>query len=150
MSMRGWEKSSIATTRGRVIALLRGNERTVAELAELLEVTDNAVRSHLARLERDGLVRQSGMRRGVRRPHIAYELTPEAEALFHKAYEPILNLMFSILKGRGDPQAFDGLVREMGVRLAAPYLEKIDRNGAEPLEKRLELAVTALDDLGGM
>lgn len=73
------------STRGRVVSLLRGKSGTVIELAEALGLTDNAVRAHLLSLERDGLVRQSGVQRGSRKPHFAYELTPEAERLFPKA-----------------------------------------------------------------
>src|SRR5207253_7380278 len=51
------------TTRGRVAALLRCEGRTVEELAQALDLTDNAVRAHLAILERDDLVRQAGVRR---------------------------------------------------------------------------------------
>jgi predicted ArsR family transcriptional regulator len=52
------------STRGRLVRLLRGAARTVEELAAALALTDNAVRAHLATLERDGLVQQAGVRRG--------------------------------------------------------------------------------------
>ncbi len=47
-------------TRGRLVALLRRGARTVEELAQSVELTDNAVRSQLTSLERDGLVRDFG------------------------------------------------------------------------------------------
>lgn len=47
-----------ASTRGQVVTLLRRGSRTVDELAGTLGLTDNAVRAHLAGLERDGLVTQ--------------------------------------------------------------------------------------------
>src|SRR3954447_11095439 len=80
------DRRFLESTRGRVVSLLRGEPRTVEELASLLELTDNAVRAHLTTLERDGIVRQSGVRRGLRKPHFTYALTPEAERLFPKAY----------------------------------------------------------------
>src|ERR671922_1517816 len=88
------------STRGRIVALLRGATRTVNELAEELGLTDNAVRAHLLSLERDGLVKQSGVQRGPRKPHFAYELTAEAERLFPKAYDALLNQLITALKGR--------------------------------------------------
>src|ERR1044071_10389293 len=88
------------STRGRVVGLLRGRPGTVNELAEKLGLTDNAVRAHLLSLERDGLVRQSGVQRGARKPHFSYELTPEAERLFPKAYDALLNPLITTLKGR--------------------------------------------------
>ena len=52
------------STRGRIVTLLRRASRTVDELAAALDLTDNAVRAHLATLERDGIVQQRGARRG--------------------------------------------------------------------------------------
>ena len=47
-----------ASTRGQIVTLLRRALRTVDELAGELGLTDNAIRAHLAALERDGLVTQ--------------------------------------------------------------------------------------------
>jgi predicted ArsR family transcriptional regulator len=56
----------LETTRGRVLAHLRRGPTTVEELAQALDLTDNAIRA-LTTLDRDGLVRQTGVRRGPRR-----------------------------------------------------------------------------------
>jgi predicted ArsR family transcriptional regulator len=74
----GRDERFFASTRGQVTALLRQGERTVEELAQALVLTDNAVRAHLVTLERDGLVRQAGLRRGLSKPAYAYALTPAA------------------------------------------------------------------------
>src|SRR5215813_4960387 len=68
-----------ASTRGRIVLLLRRGSRTVNELAGALGLTDNAVRTHLTALERDGLVQTSGTRPSPRKPTLTYALTPEAE-----------------------------------------------------------------------
>src|SRR5918911_2480444 len=60
----GFNKRFMETTRGQIVALLRRGTRTVEELAQALGLTDNAVRGHLATLERDGLARPAGVRRG--------------------------------------------------------------------------------------
>src|ERR1044072_7483243 len=101
------DKRFFESTRGRIVALLRGTTKTVNELAEELELTDNAVRGHLLTLERDGLIKQSGIQRGIRKPHFAYQLTQEAEQLFPKAYDALLNLLISVLKGRLTPLDLD-------------------------------------------
>src|SRR5438552_15865615 len=75
-----------STTRGRIVLLVRRSARTVDELTELLGVTRNAVREHLATLERDGLVHRSGARRGDGKPAQLYPLTPEAVELFPRGY----------------------------------------------------------------
>ena len=59
-----WERRFAASTRGQLLALLRRANRTVEELADTLNVSENAVRVHLTALERDGLVRQRGAARG--------------------------------------------------------------------------------------
>ena len=126
--------------------LLRGNSRTVSDLAEELELTDNAVRAHLLTLERDGLLRQSGMQRGHRKPHFAYELTPEAENLFPKAYDALLNELITVLKGRLAPEALDGVLREVGRSIAGePTADRRDGD----LESRAQRALKVLEALGG-
>lgn len=134
------------STRGRIVTLLRGATKTVNELAEELGLTDNAVRAHLLSLERDGLIRQSGVQRGFRKPHFAYELTPEAENLFPKAYDALLNGLITVLKGRLAPEALEGMLREVGRSLAAHHTsDGMNTN----LEGRVQRALKALEALGG-
>lgn len=132
------------STRGRIVSLLRGESLTVNELAEKLELTDNAVRAHLLTLERDGLIKQSGVRRGFRKPHFAYKLTHDAEALFPKAYDLLLNGLIKVLKGRLDPKAISEVLREAGRSLAA---RQSCVKGS--LENRARGAVKVLEALGG-
>jgi predicted ArsR family transcriptional regulator len=134
------------STRGRIVGLLRAGSSTVNELASQLELTDNAVRAHLLTLERDGLVRQSGVQRGPRKPHFAYELTAEAERLFPKAYDALLNQLITVLKGRLPPGAIEAVLREVGRALAAPH-----SSGQSPgdMEGRLQNALEVLKAIGG-
>ena len=134
------------STRGRIVSLLRAGRGTVNELAEKLELTDNAVRAHLLSLERDGLVRQSGVQRGPRKPHFSYELTPEAEHLFPKAYDALLNQLITALKGRLSPAVLEEVLREVGRSLAAG--QDTDGRTAE-LEVRVQRALDVLKALGG-
>src|SRR5262245_33977468 len=113
------------STRGRIVALLRGKTRAVNELAEELAMTDNAVRSHLLTLERDGLVRQGGVQRGHRKPHFAYELTPEAEQLFTKSYDALLNALLSVLKERLAPDELGEVFGEVGRSTTAHWIKML-------------------------
>jgi predicted ArsR family transcriptional regulator len=73
-------------------------------LARAVGLTNNGVRAHLATLERDGIVRQCGTVRpasGGGKPAYVYELTPEAEDLFPRAYEPVLGRLLDVLSERG-------------------------------------------------
>lgn len=145
MAAAGWNQRFLASTRGQVVVLLRHGEATVEELARALELTDNAVRAHLAALERDGLVVQTGVRRGVGKPAYTYALTPEAERFFPKAYGALLHLMLDVLAERLPPQERDDLLREMGHRLAAGQAKP-----AGDLPSRVEGAVALLGELGGL
>src|SRR6185369_16219490 len=133
------------STRGQIVTILRGSACTVDELATRLELTDNAVRAHLLTLERDGIVRQSGLRRGPRKPHFTYILTPEADALFPKAYDSLLNQLITVLKDRLKPAEIDAVLREVGRAVAAeaPAQQKATLNG------RVQSAVRVLETIGG-
>jgi predicted ArsR family transcriptional regulator len=135
-----------ASTRGRIVALLRRQRRTVNELASELELTDNAVRAQLVSLERDGLIRQSGTQRGHRKPHFSYELTHEAERLFPKSYDAVLDVLLGVLKDRLPREELLQILREVGDRAAQRVGPATD--GAD-LEERAGKAVEALEALGG-
>lgn len=140
------DKRFFDSSRGRIVALLRGNTRTVNELAAELELTDNAVRAHLLSLERDGLIKQEGKQRGTRKPHFAYVLTAEAEHLFPKAYDVLLTRLMSVLEGRLTPAALEEVLREVGRSLARDTTSGSDNAG---FEARLDQAISALDAMGG-
>lgn len=133
------------STRGQIVTILRGSASTVDELAEKLELTDNAVRAHLITLERDGLVRQSGLRRGPRKPHFTYTLTPEADQLFPKAYDDLVNQLIGVLKNRLNPNELEDVLREVGRAFAAGAPAEKDAS----LENRVHAAVRVLAAIGG-
>src|SRR5215210_1437088 len=119
MEKMAFDRRFFASTRGRIVLLLRRASRTVDELARELELTDNAVRAHLATLERDGLVRQQGVRRGPGKPSYSYELTPEAARLFPKAHGVMLGHLLDVLSERIGPADLDEMLRTVGRRIAA-------------------------------
>jgi len=141
------DKRFFDSTRGRIVTYVRGTTKTVNELAEELGLTDNAVRAHLLSLERDGLIRHSGVQRGTRKPHFAYELTDEAEHLFPKAYDALLNQLIAALKGRLAPTALEDVLREVGRSLAGA--QTADHKSGN-LESRVRKALPALEAIGGV
>jgi predicted ArsR family transcriptional regulator len=141
-----FDKRFFDSTRGRLVTLLRGTTKTVNELAEELELTDNAVRAHLLSLECDGLIKQSGIQRGTRKPHFAYQLTQEAEQLFPKAYDALLNQLIAVLKGRLTPPALEEILREVGRSLAGA--QPANRNN-DDMESRIDRGLAALEAIGG-
>jgi predicted ArsR family transcriptional regulator len=143
-----WDEKFFESTRGRMVTLLRRSGRTVEELARGLDLTDNGIRAHLAVLERDGIVRQRGsVRRGSGggKPAYVYELTPQGEDLFPKAYEPVLRRLLDVLSERMGEEKSEALLRAVGGRLAE------ERDVPEDdARARLEAAVEVLNELGGL
>ena len=143
-----WDQKFFESTRGRMVTLLRRGGLTVDKLARELGLTDNGVRAHLATLERDGVVRQRGSvrrRSGGGKPAYVYELTPEAESLFPKAYEPVLSQLLDVLSERLGSDGSEAVLRSVGRSLAEEHGVSVD--GLRP---RLEAAVGVLNDLGGL
>jgi predicted ArsR family transcriptional regulator len=133
------------STRGKIVTLLRRASRTVEELAQALDLTENAIRAHLAALERDGLIQESGRRRSSSKPASVYTLTPVAEELFPKAYGPVLRQLLEELTERMPAEEVEAILRSTGRRLAAqwPLLRG-------ELQTRVEAAVSVLNALGGL
>jgi predicted ArsR family transcriptional regulator len=146
MKTTGWRTRLMETTRGRILDLLRTKEQTVNELAVALRLTDNAVRGHLLRLERDGLARQSGTQPGFRRPHATYSLTPEAEQIFPKSYGVLLDLILIVISRQLSPKELRGAMREVGRRVADNHLLEVK---GKSRKQRIEAALRILKDLGG-
>jgi predicted ArsR family transcriptional regulator len=140
------DKRFFDSTRGRIVKSVRGARKTVNELSKELGLTDNAVRAHLLSLERDGLIKQSGIQRGTRKPHFSYQLTEEAEHLFPKAYDAILNQLIAALKGRLSPTTLKEILKEVGLSLAG---SQGTARKSENLETRAARALSALEAIGG-
>jgi predicted ArsR family transcriptional regulator len=133
-------------TRGQILALLRRGPKTVEELASAVGVTDNAVRLHLAALERDGLAQSLGVRRegSVGKPATLYGVPREADAAFSRAYEPVLTSLLVTLAGRLGTRDLSELLRDVGRQLAASAASE-----GSTLEQRVRAAAAVLDSLGG-
>jgi predicted ArsR family transcriptional regulator len=134
-----------AGTRGKIVTLLRRASRTVEELAQALDLTDNAVRAQIATLERDGLIQESGRRRSSSKPASIYNLTPAAEELFSKAYGPVLRQLLEELNERMTTEEVEALLRSTGRRLAETWPLP-----SGEVHSRLERAVDALNEMGGL
>jgi DeoR family transcriptional regulator, suf operon transcriptional repressor len=142
----GWRRRFLASTRGKILGLLRVESHTVNELAEALELTDNAVRSHLASLERDGLIQQLGWRPGFRKPHALYGLTAEAECLFPTAYGPLLRHVIAAVGERLSSRELQASLREVGRTVAMEHLDQIQ---GKTRNQRIDVALAVLKALGG-
>ena len=149
MVVPAWSARFFESTRGRIVALLRRAGRSVDELAAALGLTGNAVRLHLEALEREGLVRTAGVRRGggAGKPATLYEIAPAAEPGFSNAYLPFLSALLDSLGDRLSTRELQAVMRDVGRRLAATQPPVPD--GAD-LARRAALASRMLEALGGV
>ena len=146
MLAKEWRQRMLSSTRGRVLSLLRMGPRTVAEMARSIGLTDNGVRTHLAGLERDGLVRQEGSRPTGGKPSFVYELTPDAEALFPKGYAAVLSEVLAYVREHQGSEGLQDFLRAVGQRTAS----KLPHTNQPDLKARVEVAVAVLNQLGGL
>ena len=132
-------------TRGQILRLLRHSGLTANELAARLDMTANAIRGHLATLQREGVVREAGWQRGISRPAVIYEVVPEAEASFSRAYIPFVAHLVQALRARMQPDDLEKLMQQVGRSLASEWPRF--RGG---FAERLQAASALLDDLGAL
>src|SRR4051794_12838961 len=117
---------------------------TIDELALELGLTDNAIRGHIAGLERDGLVQQGPLRKGASKPAATYVLTSVAERLFPKAYGLVLSELLRVLNESTSNAEVARILQTVGEQLPHGRVPK----AATPSE-RAAFAVGLLNSLGG-
>jgi len=135
----------LGKTRHRIVDLLRRSALTANEIADRLDITHNAVRSHLAALSRAGLVRKAGMQTGSTRPATLYELGPRAESLLSRAYVPFVAHLLLALNEQMSRANVDKLMQTVGRSLATEWPRP-----KGPLERRVAAGVGLLADLGAL
>jgi predicted ArsR family transcriptional regulator len=134
-------KHLLDSARGRIVTLLQHGGLTVDDIASRLELTANGVRAHLTGMERDGVVRRAGQRRGTTRPSSIFELTPEVQQMLSGAYVPMLIQLVRLLANNWPAADVDRLMRKVGKGLAAEVA------AAGPTGRTLRARVKAASDL---
>lgn len=141
--MASWHEVLMGGTRGRLLGLLRRSRRTIPELAEEVGVSDNAARTHLTSLQRDGLVEPAGERRATGgKPAQVYDITRETEELFPKAYAVVLSRLMEEIEHREGRERLLEMLRSVGARAGAGVASEGD------LEARVGIAAAVLRSLG--
>lgn len=143
--MAGRASESPDDTRGVLLALLCGGNRTSSELARELGISANGVRGHLLILRQAGLVEHRVVRRGVGKPAHEYQLTPAGSVRLSRAYLPLLSGLLSAARQRGGAEEEEALLRAAGRVLAQGRTHP----GGE-LRERAQAAVELISELGGI
>ncbi len=130
-----------------VVDAIRRGHHTINALAAALGVTDNAVRVHLAALQRDRLVNRRGTRHTGEpgQPAAEFELTQQGEVALSSAYPGALTALVSALGARLEPRARRAVYADAGRRLAAGFRLP----GVASLAQRAEACAALIAALGG-
>ncbi|RAN80590.1 metalloregulator ArsR/SmtB family transcription factor [Bacillus sp. SRB_331] len=126
-------------TRDKVLTLLkREHQLSVKELAQLLNISEVAVRKHLNTLERDSLIQINEIKQPMGRPLQVYSLTSKSEERFPKNYESMtVEFLHDLQESQGN-EVIDFLFDKRQDRLEKEYLSNmLNKN---PEQKVTELA----------
>lgn len=118
---------------------------TVDQIAAGLAITRNAVRQHLAALERDGYVRKAELRKTAGRPSIAYVLTRAGDELFPKQYSWFSSAVLGALRRERGSEALALFLRKIASSIAAGLESRVA--GKAP-EERVAALVQIMNELG--
>ncbi len=143
--MAGWFERWVTGTRGRILSLLRGDPATVSDLSGNVGISDNAVRTHLTSLQRDGLVEEAGTAHegGVGKPAQLFRITEHGEELFPKAYAAVLGQVLRVVAEQEGEEGLVALLEKVGRRVG-----RSARPGVAS-EERIESTAQLLRGLGG-
>ncbi len=133
------EQSFFQTTRGRIVQSLKEHRaRTASQLSQEHGVTPNAIRQHLSRLGRDGLISERAERLGRTKPTLVYSLTEEGEQLFPQRYPLLLSVLLDELQREDGSAKLKALFENIGRRSAKRHAARFA--GKDLPERVAELA----------
>lgn len=134
-----------STKRQILLILKKKGKMTIADLARELEITPMGVRQHLSLLERDGLVATRIMRKPMGRPVYVYSLTEEADNLFPKKYEDLLESIIESVVLLDGAEKLDQILKTRATRIADLYRGRFDNLD---LAGRVEELERVLNEMG--
>jgi predicted ArsR family transcriptional regulator len=134
------------STRMEVLECLRRKQAASAEvISTQLGITPNAVRQHLASLEREGLVKSEPHRSKRGRPSLMFSLTDKADAAFPKRYGQLATMVLNELAEMGGPALLDEVFERVAARQACAIQKQL--TGLD-FEEKLERVVESIGRAG--
>lgn len=119
---------------------------TVEELSQALHITRNAVRQHLAGLERDGLVVQVGTRPTGGRPELLYLLGDRGQELFPRRYSWFCQLLIETIRQEVGNEGLAQRLQAMGTGVAGQLATQASPGGSAAV--RIRQLANSMTDLG--
>jgi predicted ArsR family transcriptional regulator len=137
----------LGETRARLVELLHEQPRSVASIAQALELSEVAVRHHLQILQSEGLVSAETVRGSGRgRPSAVYALTDKAIRLFPDNSAALANELLDYLGGEHGRSELQRFLRWRAERHAGRYSTALE--GASTLDERVERLADVLSEEG--
>ena len=137
----------LGDNRARLVQLLHREALSVAALADVLELSEVAIRHHLQVLQGDGLVTAETVRRkGRGRPSSRYTLTDKARRLFPDNSSELANELLDYLGDKHGRSELARFLRWRAERHSDRYAAALE--GAHTLNERVERLATVLSEDG--
>jgi predicted ArsR family transcriptional regulator len=138
-------------TEDRILYLLKSKgPQTAAQLAKRLGVTAMAVRQHLYRFGRDGLVAFTDQRRPVGRPVRVWRLTERAAARFPESHAELTLEMIAAMRSTFGEAGLDRLLAERTRLQLEAYRERIRSAGNGTLKSHVRVLAAIRREQGYM
>ncbi len=119
---------------------------TVDKLSKGLKITRNAVRQHLAALERDGLIAQGATRPSGGRPQQIYVLTDKGKEIFPRHYSWFAQLVIEGIKREHGAEGLSERLSEIGSSVAEQL--RTQNPGLKTRGQKVERLAAIMDQLG--
>ncbi len=132
---------TVKTTKDKILELFKKEiSMSVKELTDFLNMTDMAVRKHIHRLEKDGLIRSEHHKQSIGRPIQRYCLTSKGNRLFPNNYESIsVEFLKDIQAIHGD-ESINQLFKKREERLTNDYKKRVTRaTNKEKVEEMVKI-----------
>lgn len=123
--------------RAILLAIKSNGPLPIAELAERVGISYEAIRQHLSQLELDGWLRRRIEREpsGPGRPRSLYALTAAGEHLFPKAYDDLAVALIDVANDKLGAGAVRTLLAAVAEKKVEQWLPRVE---GKPLAERLE------------
>lgn len=127
----------LSSTPQQILGLLKKYHKlSINDLKHHLQITDMAVRKHIARLEKEGFIRSYQVKQPVGRPITYYQLSNTGENLFPKKYSLMTIEFLQDIEEMYGIEAIHALFENRENRLQQKYETTISKN--ENLQEKVK------------
>jgi len=117
--------------------LLKQGQATAQTLAELLNISPQAIRRHLKDLQDEGLIQHEAIQAGMGRPNYLYRLSEAGRDQFPDRYDNFAVSLLDTLADSIDKAQFNDILRKQWERKALEYRERVGKGSLQERVARL-------------